>query len=202
MKKHNRTKLLDRSYNIRDAQLFVIATEGAKTEKCYFNFFKDSRIHIEVIETGEKNDSAPQHVLNRLNDFAQKYDFGEEDQLWLVLDVDRWPKQNLKQVCSESIQKKYRLAISNPCFEVWLWLHLDDLSPNNRTCDDFEKALRSTLGSYNSSNLNRDHFFPYIQDAINRAKMLHPNTQEYWPSTIGSHVYRVVEQICQAININ
>ncbi|MDV3001863.1 MAG: hypothetical protein N5P05_003469 [Chroococcopsis gigantea SAG 12.99] len=33
MGKANRTKLLDRSYNNRDAQLFVIATEGAKTEK-------------------------------------------------------------------------------------------------------------------------------------------------------------------------
>jgi hypothetical protein len=33
----NRTKLLDRRQDRRDARLFVIATEGKETEKQYFN---------------------------------------------------------------------------------------------------------------------------------------------------------------------
>ncbi len=65
-------------------------------------------------------------------------DFGEEDTLWSVFDVDRWPVKNLSLVCHQARQKKYSLAISNPCFEVWLCLHLGDLNPNDRTCKDFE----------------------------------------------------------------
>jgi RloB-like protein len=195
MQKSNRTKLLDRSYNIRDAQLFIIATEGAKTEKSYFEIFRNSRIKIEVLATGAKNDSAPHHVIERLNEFSEKYDFGEKDSLWLVLDVDNWGNKNLSTVCRQAKQKKYRLAISNPCFEVWLCLHLIDLDPTDTTCQDFKTRLRSILGSYNSSNLDASPFLEHIQAAIERAKKLHPNANQNWPLTPGSHVYRVIEML-------
>ena len=198
MGKARRTKLIDRSYNIRDAQLFIIATEGAKTEKSYFNIFHDSRIKIEVLATGEANDSAPQHVIERLNEFTHKYDLGEEDTLCLVLDVDRWGAKNLSPVCREATQKNYCLAISNPCFEVWLCLHLDDLDPNDKTCKDFKTRLQSILGSYNSSNIDVAPFVKHIEDAVRRAKQLHPDPNENWPLTPGSHIHRVVEMILKA----
>ncbi|NER21689.1 MAG: RloB domain-containing protein [Symploca sp. SIO1B1] len=200
MKKSRRAKLLDRNYNTRDAQLFIIATEGAKTEKPYFDMFQDPRIKVEVLPTGEKNDSAPQHVIERLNQFAEKYQLGKEDSLWLVLDVDCWGDKNLSTVCRQAKQKKYHLAISNPCFETWLWLHLDDLDPNDKTCKDFKKRLRSELGSYNSSNLDITPYAQKIPDAVQRAKELHPNANQNWPPTPGSHVYRVVEILLKVIN--
>ncbi len=198
MKKAHRTKLLDRSYNTRDAQLFIIATEGAKTEGSYFKIFHDSRIKIEVLATGEANDSAPQHVIERLNEFGQKYNLGEEDTLWLVLDVDRWGSRTLSSVCRLAKQKKYRLAISNPCFEAWLCLHLDNLDPNDKTCKDFKKRLQLVLGSYNSSNIDIAPFVEHIQDAVRRAKQLHPDDNQNWTPTPGSHVYRVIEMILKA----
>ncbi len=42
MSKINRTKLLDRQHDRRDARLFVIATEGAVTEKSILR-------HLEVV---------------------------------------------------------------------------------------------------------------------------------------------------------
>jgi len=151
MRKAQRTKLLDRSYNTRDAQLFIIATEGAKTEESYFRIFQDSRIKIEVLPTGMANDSAPQHVIDRLNEFSQKYDLGE-----------------------------------------------NDLDPSDTTCKDFKTRLRTILGSYNSSNLDISPFLEHIQAAIQRAKQLHPNANQNWPPTPGSHVYRVVEMLLKA----
>lgn len=198
MRKANRTKLLDRSYNTRDAQLFVIATEGAKTETNYFKIFSDSRIKIEILATGEASDSAPQHVMERLNKFAHKYDLGEADTLWLVLDVDRWGSKNLSSVCRQAKQKKYCLAISNHCFEAWLYLHLNALNPNDTTCQHFKTRLRSMLGTYNSNNLDVAPFVEHIQDAVQRAKQLHPNTNQNWTPTPGSHVYRVVEMLLKA----
>ena len=195
----NRTKLLDRSYNTRDAQLFIIATEGAKTEKRYFEIFKDSRIKVEVLPTGEDNKSAPEYVIKRLNEFAQQYDLGEEDTLWLVLDVDRWGAEKLSSICRQAKQKKYRLAISNPCFEVWLCLHLDDLDPKDTTPKAFKIRLRAIRGSYNSSNFDVAPFAEHIQDAIRRAKELHPKANQNWPPTPGSHVYRVVEMLLKAM---
>jgi hypothetical protein len=195
-----RTKLLDRSHNWRDAQLFVIATEGAKTEKQYFGMFYDSRIKVEVLATGEAGDSAPQHVIKRLNQFAQKYDFGEGDTLWLVLDVDRWGPENLSLVCREAQQKGYGLAISNPCFEVWLCLHLGDLNPEDRSCKDFKQRLKLELEGYNSSKIDTTIFQDHVQGAIDRAKSLHSDSTQNWPPTPGSHVYRVVDLIVKTIS--
>ena len=198
MIKSKRTKLLDRTYNKRDARLFLIATEG-KTEKPYFDMFHDSRIKVEVLATGEDNKSAPEYVIQRLNEFARKYDLGEEDSLWLVLDVDRWGAKKLSLVCREAKQKNYGLAISHPCFETWLCLHLQDLDPKDKTCQHFEKRLRLILGSYNKSNLDTAPYVGRIDDAIGRAKKLHPDPNQNWPPTLGSHVYRVVEMIQKAM---
>lgn len=200
MQKARRTKLLDRRYNIRDARLFVIATEGAKTEESYFKIFNNSRIKIAVIPTGVENNSAPQYVIERLNEFTEEYTLNEDDTLWLVLDVDRWGTKNLSLVCRQAKQKKYRLAISNPCFEAWLCLHLGDLDRDDTSSKDFKTRLRSILGSYNGSNLDVAPFFERIQDAVLRAKELHPNANQNWPQTPGSHVYRVVEMILKVIS--
>jgi RloB-like protein len=197
----NRTKLLDRSYNVRDARLFVIATEGAKTEKSYFESFGNPRLKVEVVAAGADNKSAPEYVMERLDEFAKKYDLSTDDSLWLVIDVDRWGDEKLSTVCREAKQKKYQLAISNPCFETWLCLHFGDLNPNDTTCQDFKKRLRSILGRYNSSNLNPTLFMDKIAEAIDRAKELHPSSQENWPPTIGSHVYRLIEIIFESMQI-
>ncbi len=200
MPKINRTKLLDRNYNNRDAKLFVIATEGSKTECQYFKMFQDSRIHIEILATGKANDSAPQHVIERLNEFSRKYDLGKEDTLWLVSDVDEWGEKNLSLVCRQARQKNYQLAISNPCFEAWLCLHFGDLEPTDLTCQDLKKRLRVILGQYNSSNLQTEAFRSQVNAAIQRAKELHPDPNQNWTPTPGSHVYRVVEKITQLIS--
>jgi hypothetical protein len=199
MTKINRTKLIDRNYKERDTRLFIIATEGRETEKQYFAMFDSSRLKVEVLPTGADNKSAPEYVIERLDEFNQKYNLNSDDCLWLVFDVDRWGEEKLSQICREAKQKGYGLAISNPCFEVWLYLHFDDLDPNNRTCKDFEEKFRIKLGSYNKSNLNLDLFHPNIEKAIPRAKDLHSDPQQNWTPTIGSHIYRVVELLFEII---
>lgn len=193
MSKINRTRLLDRPHDFRSSKLFVIATEGEKTEEQYFRLFHSSQIRIRILPTGEDGRSSPQHVIERLNAFKQEDGIDENDMLWLVVDVDRWHR--LKSVCAEAKEKGYYLAVSNRCFEVWLCLHFQDLLPEDKICDDFKRRLRTILGSYNSSNLDLSKYKPYIQDAISRAKKLDINPNENFPSTLGTHVYKLVESI-------
>jgi hypothetical protein len=199
MPKIDRKKLLDREYKDRDARLFVIATEGRETEKQYFSMFDSSRLKVEVLPTGDNNKSAPEYVIERLNEFKQKYNLNTDDRLWIVFDVDRWGEEKISQICRQAKQKEYGLAVSNPCFEVWLWLHIDDLDPKDRTCKNFEDKLRAKIGSYNKSNLNLDLFKSHIKEAIARAKSLHRDPKQNWTPTIGSHVYRVVEMLFEII---
>jgi RloB-like protein len=196
MGKINRTKLLDRQHDRRDARLFIIATEGAVTEKQYFEMFGNSRIKVEVLATGSDNKSAPKYVFDRLNSFKEQFDLHEDDMLWLVIDVDRWNKDGeLSQICREAKQKNYHLAVSNPCFEVWLCLHFGDLDPEDRTCKQFKSSLGKILGSCNSIS----PYAPHLADAVERAKIIHSDPQQHWPPTIGTHVYRLVEILLQLV---
>jgi hypothetical protein len=119
--------------------------------------------------------------------------------LWLVSDVDRWGDKKLSDVCSQARQRGYNLAISNPCFEVWLTIHFEDINTQDRTCDNFKARLRKILGSYNGSNLDISAYKPNTKDAVNRAKNLHPSSQHNWPPTLGTHVYRLVEILLKSL---
>jgi hypothetical protein len=199
MAKIKRTKLLDREHDRRDTKLFIVATEGKETEKQYFGMFKSTRIKVEILATTEDGKSAPEYVLERLDKFKERYDLSNDDMLWLVSDVDRWRDKKLSSVCSQARQRGYNLAISNPCFEVWLTLHFEDINTEDRTCDNFKARLRKILGSYNGSNLNISAYKPNIKDAVNRAKNLHPSSQQDWPPTLGTHVYRLVEILLKSL---
>ena len=199
MRKINRTKLLDRKHDRRSAKLFVIATEGKDTEKQYFEMFGNRKIKVEILATGEDNKSAPEYVLERLDKFKDLYDFNEEDEFWLVIDVDRWRKQ-LITVCRQANQKGYQLAISNPCFEIWLCLHLKDLHPEDKTCKHFEARLKADLGSYNKSNLDVSAYKPNVKSAIERSRSIDLNLNQYWTSGLGTRVYKLVESILQSLN--
>ncbi len=130
----HRTGLIPRPQFVRDARIFVIAVEGEKTEEQYFSLFGSSRVHVEVLSAGSGSLSAPKHVLERLVRFEQQYDLGPEDERWFVADVDRQRGQFLAQVTQIARDSGYHLAISNPCFELWLLLHFREADPADTEC--------------------------------------------------------------------
>ena len=186
----------------RDTRLIIIATEGRKTEEQYFNIFRDTRIQVKVLSTGEDNRSAPNHVIDRLNSFKEEYQISNNDELWLMVDVDQWGDRNLSQIVQEASQRTYGLAVSNPCFEVWLLCHYETPKATLGNCQSVEGALKNTLGgSYNKSNLDRSFFSGRVASAIQNAKNLDGNSNDRWPQAIGTHVYKVVNSI-QGLNPN
>jgi hypothetical protein len=204
MSKIRRTKLLDRQHDKRSARVFIIATEGRKTEKQYFSLFHSTRIKIEILATGEDNKSDPENVISRLNEFANKYDLTDEDSLWLMVDTDRWidrhKVKNFMFVCQEARKKGYHLAISNPCFEVWLYLHFDELIGEFKLCKEIEDKIRAKVGSYNKSNLDLPLYEGKMNDAIARAKALDTNPRQYWTKSTGTRVYKIVEVLLPLID--
>ena len=75
-----RKRPLDRKINVRDAKLYVVATEGEKTEADYLAMFLDSKVKVHTLPTGADGHSAPEQVLERLDRFVQEYDLGPGDE--------------------------------------------------------------------------------------------------------------------------
>jgi hypothetical protein len=178
----------------RDARLFIIATEGRKTEKQYFSMFGNKRCQVKVVPN-EDNKSAPVYILQQLRAFKKEFQLKADDELWLMIDVDRWGNKQLASVSAQAGRNKFQLAVSNPCFEVWLYLHHDVLDHQPTKAKEMKQKLRGLLGGYDSSRLDLSKFSENIDDAIVRAKTLDTNPDERWPSRTGTHVYKVVEKV-------
>ena len=207
----------ERQEAFRDARLIVIASEGKDTERIYFKAlakeYTNPRVHVHILERGEdeQNNSSPEHVLKQLNDYKEQYDLEADDELWLVVDKDRWTDAMLSHVATECTQEIFmHMALSNPCFELWLLLHLVDvtsLSPeeqqqwlenrrNSRRTDPYLKMrLRQEMGSYHEAAYDVQMLIVHVEEAIERAKALDKNPADRWPQTLGTRVYLLAESV-------
>lgn len=206
---------LFRESNTKDKErIIVLAFEGNDTEEIYFSalkdcvYFNDELIYLHILKRPKTDtNSAPKHVFAKLKSEAKdKYNFGERDELWMIIDTDRW--KNLQKIVDQcKTAGGMYVAISNPCFEIWLLMHISDFSrfseeeklailknkkQGNRR--HVEKLLVGALGSFNKSNFETDLLLPNIHKAILQAKVLDSELEEI-PGGIGSHVYKVVEKL-------
>lgn len=158
----------------RDASLIIIACEGEKTEAQYLSFscFQNSRVKLcPVPSKGGK--SAPVYVLENLKEKAEEYDLKPGDQLWIVIDTDKWAFETQIQPLLNARIRKFpvNIAVSNPCFELFLYLHFSSMPASPvKDSKTMETMLRSLLGRYSKTNLAEETYAPYIQNAIQEAE--------------------------------
>ena len=143
---------LDRDSGVvRDASLIVIASEDTQAVGAYFAHFQPRRVQFRVLPT-ENGRSASEHILQRLNDFRSEFHLEDDDQLWYCGDTDHWVAANhianLVQVLQRCSQAGYHVALSNPCFELWLLLHFSDIPSDIQNCQSICDKLSVTAGGY------------------------------------------------------
>lgn len=207
----------ERREAFRDARLIVIASEGKDTERIYFRVlakeYTNPRVHVHILERSEdeQNNSSPEHVLKQLNDYKGHYELESDDELWLVVDRDRWTEAMLSRVATECAQDNFmHVALSNPCIELWLLLHLVDATlltseeeqlwmenrRKSKNADPYLKVrLRQEMGSYHESSYDAKMLIEHVDVAIARAEALDKNPADRWPQTLGTRVYLLAESV-------
>lgn len=214
----NRNSLIrERREAFRDARLIVIASEGKDTERIYFKAlakeYTNPRVHVHILKRSEdeKNNSSPEHVLEQLNEYKCQYELEADDELWLVTDKDHWTEAMLSRVATECMQDvSMHMALSNPCFELWLLLHLVDVSSltpeeqrlwienrrKSKSSNPYLKVLlRQKMGSYHESAYDVLTLIQHVEVAIERARLLDKNPADRWPQTLGTRVYLLTESV-------
>lgn len=139
-----RKKSLKRKTGTRpERRTFLVFTEGKLTEPTYINGLKsldmvrrNTGITVEVRE--------PHVVPMSLVRAAVAAADREIDQVWCVFDVESpQPHPNLKEAVALAAKEGVHVAISNPCFELWLTLH--DRAHRRAVTTDEAVALANKL---------------------------------------------------------
>lgn len=200
---------------------FVLSFEGTVTEKRYFEAlrasdkFNDSGL-IETVPLVRKKrgnlGNDPISVKSLLKTVKEEFNFKPTDEFWVIVDRDDWAKEhhiNLEKLVEDcKAEGNFFVAMSNPCFEIWLILHRADLSSftkeekeairkNERvsnTKHHVDVVLEQLIGHPYKKKPKGEDFIPYVDDAIVRAESLHVNGEDL-PQNLGSDVYLLVKKL-------
>ena len=175
--------------------MFVIATEGEKTEPSYFAIFKDDLvIHVHCVKGDHQ--SSPKQVLHRMKQHLERNGITKTDEAWLVVDKDRWSDEQLVQLHEWSQGASNRgFALSNPKFEYWLLLHFED-GTDIGTPRELSRRLRRHLPTYDKGVDGRKVTRGMTVQAVNRAKKRDAPKCKDWPrEPWRTTVYRLVDNI-------
>lgn len=186
---------------VRDYSLFAIACEGTVTEPGYFRPFDGiNRVKVDIIEneSEENGGSSPKSVLKRVQNYIEEHQLSAEDgdSLWCVIDVDRWPQDQIEELRGFCAQKEnWHLVISNPCIEIWLLYHtLTDLKGLGiQTSKDAKRVLHEKAKYYYVK------FLPLMPDAIKNARNADSNPMGFMPSLLETKVYRLGQALYDRI---
>lgn len=156
----------------------LVFCEGRRTEPLYLEALKQDpavkqAASVDVRIAGQATACQPLPLVEKAvaakirNDREE----GEIDEIWCVFDVE-WPLNhpNLRSAVDLARSKRIRLAISNPCFELWLVLHYRDCNAW-MTNDEARRARRQCDGQIGKL-LSGAAYMKHKDEACRRAEAL------------------------------
>lgn len=214
-------QLVRKSGFVNAEKFYILAYEGTVTEKKYFedlrnsDLFNDSgTIETIALKKGARDGASPLAVKALLSKAKQDYNFKSTDEFWLVIDRDDWEtihNIDLLKIAEDcKSEGNFFMALSNPCFEMWLILHLkklEEISEEDRVRifeniaisakkHYVDEALARYIGDGRGYNKrpNPAIFLPRVKQAIQNAKEI-AIIEDSYPKTLGSDVYKLVEKL-------
>lgn len=199
MRKFNKRKAYIKPYK----QRFVIVHEGKETEREYIRHLKDlfnlNRVcHIETHSPGHSSIASMISKMEQESDDAQ-----EPDRHWIVLDRDadtHTYRQFIALADWEMQRGNNQVALSNPRFEYWLLLHVEEYPGISNAASD--SYIRSRIPNYTKNLTGCKNAFTKetITAAIERA-----NRKEIpqcsCPDIPGTGVGHLVQQMIQQAHV-
>lgn len=194
---------------VRDYRLFAIACEGQKREPEYFKVFRhfSQKIAVDVIEdivseeealTLNAVKSAPLWVLDRAVRYIEKEGLNDEDDLWFVMDIDRWSVEQLREIANYCDRyPNWHIVLSNPCFEVWLYFHKQQNIDKSKSisCADF----KNEISTFDKGGYHPLTYIPFLPEAIANSKAADNDGAHFFPNFKVTKVYQLGEAILQVI---
>lgn len=172
-----------REAQIAPLPLILVVCEGKVTEPAYLNGFrawcKNPRVTVRIAGAAGVPLTLVE-LAKELKELAEQEARREADdnllyeQVWCVFDVDEHPK--VREARQLATQHGLQLAVSNPCFELWLLLHLRD-SPGMRHRHDVQHMLRDLMPG-KDKHIDFEKLIAGYAEAVSRASRLDKEAAE------------------------
>ena len=159
---------------------YLIMCEGEETEPNYFAGLKD------LVNYTEKF----------VNQAGKRY-----GKVWIVFDKDDYQDKQFNQAIKNS---SFNIAQSNPCFEIWILLHLKkviNFVPKDKILNELDKEFKKYgLGNYRKNDKNifkKISKDDNLNKAITNARKLNDKFKDEEPSKSNpmTTVYKIVEDL-------
>jgi hypothetical protein len=156
----------------------LVFCEGERTEPEYLNALKNEPsvravAAVEIRVAATSSGAVPLTLVQRSIEARSKAlsEKDEIDEFWCVFDVE-WPinHPNLPEAISLAQENEISLAVSNPCFEVWLILHLK--AHGAWLDNDPAEKLRHQLDNSTDKGIDPARYMPHVGKASARAVKL------------------------------
>jgi hypothetical protein len=174
--------IVSRNHNVKRRRPFreprpriLIVCEGTKTEPGYFLALRHrekSAIELDIepggvpktlVEKAARLKRSAEKEARRHKDDNLRYQY-----VWCVFDVDEHP--NLAEAQQQARDNGIDVAISNPCFELWILLHFDDRTAYIHR-DALHRECVKFLPGY-EKDVPFDKVHSHYEDAVRRATAL------------------------------
>ena len=170
-----RTKEVGRKSSGRRKRKSVIylICEGSETEIKYFKKFRRRGCNIDIIPISSQYKAADKLVQKAKSTMGFNPYYPEDgDMIWCVFDRDDNTNQMLNSAKRIAQKEGYKIAFSNPSFEIWFLLHFQNQTTEVKDCDAAIKMLKQK-GYIENYEKNKDIYEmlkPLQEEAIKRSR--------------------------------
>ncbi len=166
--------------NLKEKLLRLFASEDSK--------ILDIKKSAQVVSDFLVKDMGIENSVEAVNNYLQRqnvtYD-SKYDRVCLIVDRDKqsFKSEQYDYVLDVCAKKGYSFYVSNPCFELWLLLHYDEIlaldkgkllknpkEPPRARKRFLEKKLSELMGGYNKENLDFEKLLDKVECAIENEK--------------------------------
>lgn len=182
----------------------LVICEGKVTEPQYFEAFRREERNRLVDVVIDNASGVPKTLVERAVvrkkraelDAKQAHDDNlKYDEVWCVFDVDEHP--NLPDARQQARDNGIKLAVSNPCFELWLLLHFTDQTAHIER-GAAKASLRNYIRDYHK-HVPFESLRSGYEDAVRRAKVIERRAKEGGDENGNptASVYKLTERIVE-----
>jgi hypothetical protein len=213
--KHSRSVITERSrfglsrpVNVRSTlPVVVVVCDDAKTACAYFTQIKRevrSKVTVEVVEAPNHGATPDDVVRCAISQWAKLKNESSHDPddsaevVWVLIDLEvEADRVRAAYTARDKAKgKDIRVALSNPCFEVWTLAHLIDTGEAFNGCGAVVARIKAewrrqfAAAFENKAQADYSKLRDYRDVAIQRAKARSASKDQSW-----TEVHRVVEAI-------